>query len=172
MNFNDKKSIRTWAKERRKELDIDKLSYTLILNLKKSIEYQNAKNIMIFYPKKNEINLLELLNDNSKNFYLPKVNKENMVCCPYTKTDSLEESVFKTMEPITDAVSEKILDLIIVPALAVDKKNYRLGYGGGYYDRFLKKTYAKTIVCIPAELIVETIHPDAFDVPIDKVIYT
>ena len=48
----------------------------------------------------------------------------------YKESEYLENGVYANK--ITS-----IIDLIIVPALAVDKKNYRLGYGGGYYDRFL-----------------------------------
>ena len=82
---------------------------------------------------------------------------------------------FHTKEPIESNIYTP--DLVIVPALACDKNNCRLGYGKGFYDRFLgagvnmgvnKKL--KTIVCIPNALLVETIYPDKFDIPVDKVI--
>lgn len=164
-----KSTIRKWAKEERKKLDIESLSKNVIIKLQKTEEYQQAKNIMIFYPLKYEINLLKLLNDSTKSFYLPKINGEDLLCCPYAKGDELCESCFNTKEPISEQTNIPI-DLVIIPALAVDKNNYRLGYGGGFYDRFLAKVKSKTIVCISKQFIIDTIYPEKFDIQIDKII--
>ena len=83
---------------------------------------------------------------------------------------TMEKSCFKTKEPITNPVNKELLDLIIIPALAVDKNNYRLGYGGGYYDRFLIDMKAYKIVCVPNSFCVDTIYPNEFDIKIDKII--
>ena len=168
--FKNKQEIRNWIKEERKSLDIKALSMNLVEKIKITDEYKKAKNIMIFYPKEYEIDLLELLNDNSKNFYLPKINDKELLCCPYNLNDELCESCFKTKEPIKNPVSESILDLVIVPALAVDKNNYRLGYGGGFYDRFLKDLEIFKIVCLPKQFILETVFKEEHDIKIDMII--
>lgn len=160
-----KTALRKWAKEERKKYSCDSV---LIKTLIETEEYKQAKNIMIFYPLKDEVNLLPLLKDKTKNFYLPKIDGKNLLCCPYSEGDELCESCFKTQEPKTSNAINP--DLVIVPALAVDKNNYRLGYGGGFYDRFLAQQKCKTIVCIPHQLVVETVYPEEFDVPVDKVI--
>ena len=167
-----KQELRNLAKNERKKLDIETLSKDLVGKLKLTDEYINAKNIMIFYPKDNEINLLELLEDKSKNFYLPKINGENLLCCPYDLGDELCESCFKTKEPISEPTEKSLIDLIIVPALAVDKNNYRLGYGGGFYDRFLANVKCKKIICIPRELVFKTVLPENHDIKIEKIITT
>ena len=74
------------------------------------------------------------------------------------------------MEPCSNPVSPDIIDLVIVPALMVDKKGYRLGYGGGFYDRFLNKFKVKTITCIPEIFVVDSLPYDDFDVKIDEII--
>jgi 5-formyltetrahydrofolate cyclo-ligase len=56
--------------------------------------------------------------------------------CPYRIGDNLKKSEFGVLEPLSDNVDAKILDLVIVPALMADKMGYRLGYGGGFYDRY------------------------------------
>ena len=61
--------------------------------------------------------------------------------------------------------------MIIVPALVADKKNYRLGYGGGFYDRFLKENRnLKSILPIAQELVIEELPCEDFDEKVDIVI--
>ena len=148
-----KEELRKEIKAKRKLINID--CQMLVENLMKTQEYKRAKNIMIFYPLKYEVNLLSLLKDKTKKFYLPKIDGENLLCCPYGEGDELCVSCFKTFEPVTEAC---------------DKNNYRLGYGGGFYDRFLKNFRGKTAVCLPEELIVETVYPEAHDISVDLVI--
>jgi len=201
----NKQQLRIWAKEIRSTLDMEALSKKLVKKLSDTKEYKNAKNIMIFYPLKDEVNLLSLSDDEEKNFYLPKIDGENLLCCRFDKNTELCESCFHTKEPVISPSSGFLPpsplqgegfnntftpkgeglemndqepntftppDLVIVPALAVDKKNYRLGYGKGFYDRFLSQLSSdtKTIVCIPKELIVETIFPNEHDIPVDIII--
>lgn len=168
--ITSKTELRKWAKEERKKLDIESLSVELIKKLKSTSEYKQAKNIMIFYPLKSEVNLLKLLEDSTKNFYLPKIDGQNLLCCPYQDGDELCESCFRTKEPITSSVDKGLIDLVILPALAVDKNNYRLGYGGGFYDRFLEGANVVKIVCIPKEFIIKSISPEKHDIKIDKII--
>lgn len=178
----NKPQLRKWAKIKRSELDMDSLSLILAEKLKQTEEYKNANNIMIFYPLKDEVNLLSLLDDETKTFYLPKIDGDNLLCCKYKKGEPLCESSFHTMEPIAAPSPQPTPagrgsniftpDLVIVPALACDKNNCRLGYGKGFYDRFLRVNKIKSIVCIPKQLVVETIYPDEFDIPVDKVIMT
>ncbi len=165
-----KEELRKEIKAKRKLINID--CQMLVENLMKTQEYKRAKNIMIFYPLKDEVNLLSLLKDKTKKFYLPKIDGENLLCCPYGEGDELCVSCFKTFEPVTNACDKNIIDLVIVPALCCDKNNYRLGYGGGFYDRFFKDFRGKKVVCLPEELVVETVYPEAHDVPVDLIITT
>lgn len=157
---------------RAKYKNYDKSGYSelIIKKLKETELYKSAKNIMIYYPLKYEVNLLGLLNDCSKKFYLPKTDGKNLLCCPYSKDDKLCLSLYKTQEPKTKPCDKDTIDLVIVPALACDKNNYRLGYGGGFYDRFLKDFSGKKICCIPKVLILDTVCKENFDIPVDFVI--
>lgn len=166
----NKQQFRIKIKEERKKLLIQELSSILVEKLLQSEEYKQAKDIMLFYPLAYEINLLNLLKDESKNFYLPKIKNDTLLCCSYKNGEELCESCFKTKEPLSNPTDKSILDLIIVPALAVDKNNYRLGYGGGFYDRFLKDLDAFKMVCIPKEFVLDTVYPETHDVRMDKII--
>ena len=166
--MDNKQELRCWAKEKRKNISID--NNLLVKNLMQTEAYRNAKNILIFYPLKYEVNLLSLLKDKTKNFYLPKIDGESLLCCPFCDGDELCESCFKTLEPITKPCKKQMIDLVVVPALCCDKKNYRLGYGGGFYDRFLNDFCGTKIVCLPKNLLVDTVYPVVFDIPVDLVI--
>lgn len=165
-----KQNLRVQAKKIREGLDMNLISAKILDKIFALKQYQLAQNVMIFYPKSFEVNLLELLKDDTKNFFLPRVEGEDLVACPYNLGDELALSEFKVMEP-TSIPWEGVLDLIIVPALMVDEKNYRLGYGGGFYDRFLKtQKEVISITPIPSALVVKKLPTESFDQKIDMVV--
>lgn len=164
-----KTELRKKAKEIRKSLDIKNISHLICEEIRDLEDFKNAKNIMIFYPLKDEIDLLELLEED-KNFFLPRMSGLNLNVCPYKKGDKLEVKQFGVKEPKTHPVAPKSIDLIIVPALMADSKNYRLGYGKGFYDRLITKTNAKTVVALPKELFIEELPIEPHDKSVDIVI--
>ena len=167
--MNMKSDYRVFAKNIRKNLDIAGLSQSLVEKIRDDIDYQNSKNIMIYYPLPNEFDFRALINDD-KNFYLPKMFENTLVVCPYC--EELECGKYNIMEPCSEPVDSVILDYIIVPALLADNNKNRLGYGAGFYDRFLKTCKkAVKVVALPKDLIVENLPIDSFDVKMDKVIF-
>lgn len=163
--MDNKTDLRVTAKSIRKTLDIARLSDNAVNQIRQIKLYQNAQNVLIFHPMQYEISVLGLLKD-TKNFYLPKVCGNELLVCPYS--DKLEKSEFNVCEPCSNPVNADIIELAIVPALMADKDGYRLGYGGGFYDRFLSANpHIKTIVPIAKELYVEKLPRDEFDVKID-----
>ena len=165
-----KTDLRIRFKQERKTIDLELVSDFLTNELRKKDYYKNSKNILIFYPLKYEINVLKLLDDN-KNFYLPKVCNDKMLVCPYYKSDRLTLSNLKIKEPCTDPINPVELDLVVVPALSVDKFNYRLGYGGGFYDRFLEEyKNLKSVCLIHRKFVVERLPIESFDRKVDFII--
>ena len=168
--MDNKITLRKKAKDIRKNLDIDKISAKIVDNIRQTLLYKNSKNIMIFYPLENEINLLSLLEDD-KNFYLPKINGEELQVCPFDKNSNLELSRFKTKEPCVNPVDISSLDLVVTPSLMCDKTGYRLGYGGGFYDRFFKRIKnVKKIAVVTKNLMVEKLPIGVYDVKMDLII--
>lgn len=165
----DKTHLRIRFKEERKKINIDEISNSIVQNIRNSDFYKSSNHVMLFYPLRYEINLLPLMND-TKKFYFPKVNGENLLVCPCSEETIFKKSSLKINEPCSNPVSPEALDLIFVPALAVDRKNYRLGYGGGFYDRFLKNSKALSVVPICEDFIVESLPYEEFDIPVHKVI--
>ena len=167
-----KNTLRKIALEKRKTLDITSLSNVIISKLFDLKEYKLSKIIISYFPLKDEVSTLDCFNDNGKVWYLPRVNGDDIEICPYDK-NNLKPGHFNIMEPQTEAISDyNIIDLIIIPAAAVDKNGFRLGYGKGYYDRFLNKLpmrCVKVILC-PSVLVFDTIYPDSFDKNADIII--
>ena len=166
----DKNSLRKHAKEVRKNLFSEKANSIAIRSVQASELYKNSENILIFHPLKYEFNFLTLLND-PKNFFLPRVCDENLLICPFKKGDKLEKSNLNICEPCTNPILPANIDLAIVPALMGDKNGYRLGYGGGFYDRLLSEfPNIKTVTVVFKELFVENLPHNEFDIKIDKII--
>jgi len=167
--MNEKLKLRKYAKEIRKTFNLEELSISAVEKIKNEKCYLNSKNIMIYYPLREEINFLDLLND-KKNFYLPRVNRTELEPCKYSKGDTLVKSSLGVCEPVCPSSDVKDVEMIIVPALMIDENNYRLGYGGGYYDRFLAKNNIFSISIVPKELCIKNLPVETFDIPVNKVI--
>lgn len=161
--MTNKDDLRQKAKRIRETLDMENISESIVSNIRKTEVYNSAKRVMLFFPLKNEVDLRALLEDD-KEFYLPRVNGEELEVCRYKKGDELVMSEFKVLEPITSPVSKSIIDLVLVPALCVDEHCNRLGYGKGYYDRFLKDYKKMSIIVIPEELIFSDVCSEMHDI--------
>lgn len=166
--MKNKAELRIKIKEYRKALDIQTKSRIISGKIRISKVFQKSKNILLFYPTKYEVNLLDLISEN-KNFYFPKVKGHELLVCP--ACEEFEKSSFNIMEPCSKPVKPDIIDLVIVPALAVDKDNYRLGYGGGFYDRFLAEyNNLTTLTPIFKEFIFDELPKCDYDIKINYVI--
>ena len=94
-----------------------------------------------YYPYNYEIDILQILEKFEKKKFiitLPKIKKNSqMDFFQWSKNDPLSINRFGIPEPISKVV--KYPDVLLVPLLAFDKKFNRIGYGGGFYDRYIKK---------------------------------
>ena len=171
--MQDKTNLRKLAKDIRKTLDMGKISNEILQVFLCSDLYLKATNIAFYYPFGNELDLRDLLADDTKNYYLPKIEQDgNLTFHHYKKGDVLEQNKYGILEPISQTINPQILDIIIIPALMCDKNGYRLGYGGGYYDKFFaNNTFRGTkAVFVPNELLIEKLCNDGWDVPANVVL--
>lgn len=148
--LNKKQILRKKILQQRLSLNNDEVkirSEKVIKNLLSLKEFQISKNVMIYYPFKNEVDVLILIKlFKEKNFYFPAVNfeKKEIEIKKYDK--KFTKNKFGIYEPLGEVIlNREIIDLVIVPGIVFDLKCHRLGYGGGYYDRFLKSS--KKISC-------------------------
>ena len=131
------KIIKIRKKKFDKNLQINLGKFISLLKIDKS----NLKNIGGYYPSNYEIDdlaILDLLEKKNFKVSLPIIKKNNqMNFYSWSRNDPLKINKFGIPEP----VSSKILypDILLVPLVAFDSNLNRLGYGGGYYDRYIEK---------------------------------
>ena len=116
------------------------------INLDKFISFfkiniRNAKNIGGYYPSNYEIDdleILDLLEKKHFNISLPIINKNNqMNFFKWSKNDPLKINKFGIPEPVSSRIFYP--DILLVPLVGYDDNLNRLGYGGGFYDRYIEK---------------------------------
>ena len=141
----EKNKIRQKILEKRNNLsteEVEKKSDLIIQNLEKFIK--NAENIMIFMDMKNEVRITKLMKlYPEKSFFIPKItdskNRE-MKINKYKENELVLHKFGYYESSSSDFYNENIL---IVPAVVFDFEKNRIGFGGGYYDTFLKKVREK-----------------------------
>ena len=156
----------------------DKLIYDLFIN---SDLYKKAKDIFIYVSFGSEVSTHEIINkaiSDKKNIYVPKtdINKKEMIAVKINNFAELNVDNYGILEPIS-VDKEKIasdFDTIVMPGVAFDKEGNRIGYGGGYYDKYLEKNIfkAKKIALAYEEQILEKIETDYHDIKVDFIINT
>ena len=167
-----KKELRKYAKELRSSFDMKKVSEKIINNFLNNFVTSSEKpKIALYYPFGNEIDLTILLKNSDFDFYLPKVFCDNnMEFFGYKNGNELIINKYGIKEPKVCENSCYEFDAIIVPALMADKNFNRLGYGGGYYDRFLKKYKNLSYIFIPEKLLVSSLPVEENDIACDFIV--
>ena len=167
-----KQELRKIAKQIRKTLDIESISKNIQKSLLSLPEYCDVKNIFTYHSFVDEISTLGFFKDKGKNWFVPKIHNDNLLACEYC-SHALTKNKFGIKEPTTPIIeTNSKIDMIILPALMADKKGNRLGYGRGFYDRFLNSLSHSPlkILLIPEELLQEKIPCEEHDCTVDLII--
>ena len=113
--------------------------------------------------------LIDALLGLGKRVSLPHVEGDGMSAVPYRRGDVLRRGAFGVPEPAGQACGGDI-EVVIVPLLAVNSSGYRLGYGGGYYDRYLKGCTALKVGVAYDFQLTDEFKEDEWDEPLDMLI--
>lgn len=170
-----KDKLRKYAKNLRKKI-YQKESKEEIIHKKILNNYQinECRDILIYISMDFEVStikLIESLLKLNKNLYAPRLKNNNMEFYKFESIEELKMSKYNILEPISNIkyINNKNT-VAIIPGLLFDKDNNRLGYGGGYYDRYLKnKKIYKIGICF-STFLVDKIIIDKYDIKMDEVI--
>lgn len=178
-----KRALRNRILKLRAELDpgYKQQADTIIAEtLRRQPAYQRAKVIMFYVDFKGEVSTRELIDEAlslGKKVCVPltRPKTKELVVCRIDSLNDLVEGHYGVMEPVigeSEVLDPLEVDFVVNPGVAFDRKCNRLGYGGGYYDRFARRLSKDCLrYAIAYDLqIVDTIPLGYFDVPVDAVI--
>lgn len=142
--MEEKRNIRKEVLEARKripELMIEQRSGIICKELVQTEEYQKARSIWVYVSMPREVQtfpLIEAAWEDQKTVAVPKVvGSDTLQFVELTSYDQLEEGYFHVLEPSFGPRAEDDTALVVMPGVAFDLEGNRIGYGKGFYDRFL-----------------------------------
>lgn len=140
--------------------------------LERTAAFLMADKVLVYHSLPDELSTHAFLRKwgSKKRFFLPRVNGVNLDILPYDES-RLELGSFHIEEPTgNDTVSPEEIDLIVVPAVAYDRRGNRLGRGKGFYDRLLAEARAIKVGVGYEFQLIDEIPAEPHDVPMDYVI--
>lgn len=170
-----KSKLRALVKKRVKAISLAQKEKRATALLRAVWEYplfKQAQNVMLFWPLPDEINTIPLVEHAhavGKNVFLPVVVGNDLVIKPYNPA-TMQPGAFGILEPQGESVSPAQLDLMVVPGVAFDTANNRMGRGKGFYDRLLSQCTAHTLGVGYAEQLYLAIPTEPHDMPLNHVI--
>jgi len=172
----NKQILRNKYKEIRKNIknkeEQDDIIFNKIINLE---EYKQSYLILAYVSLKDEVDTIELIKYSlkiGKRVAVPKCEGDDIEFYYINSLEDLEEASFGILEPkINEVVKDFYNSICIIPGIAFDKQNNRIGYGKGFYDRFLENYHGIKIGLTYKECICDKIDVSENDVKMDKVIF-
>lgn len=174
----DKKALRSQIKEQKRQMtahQIESASQRLTELFVATEQYRQAKTVYGYLPYNQEVRTTGLLQhalQEGKRVAVPKIYGDEMRFIYLDDLSLVEKSSFGIPEPIADEpVADDPTALVLMPGLAFTKRGDRMGYGGGYYDKFLaNEPHHPTVALCYDFQIVDRIPTDDHDIPVDIVL--
>ena len=138
--------------------------------------YKNAKTIYGYLPYNQEVRTVAMLEQamkDGKRVAVPKCYGDEMRFIYMDDLSKVEKGYANIPEPIADEpVADDETALVLMPGLAFDPQGHRIGYGGGFYDKFLAKepNHPTLALCYDFQMV-EHLETEKFDIPVDTVLW-
>lgn len=177
----ERKRVRTETLRRREALISEeraRLSQCIVNAALRWIQREGFDSVMLYLSMRSEVETTDLLEG--------LLNSGKQICAPVINTEQVKLTPRRIQNPNTELIRHRYgmlepndacpifptehLQLIVVPGIAFDQKGYRLGYGKGFYDRFLTKCPHAIPIGLAYQIqIVEDTFPQAWDVPVQHI---
>jgi 5-formyltetrahydrofolate cyclo-ligase len=179
--IDNKESLRKRILAQRKNLS----SYEVFIkswfaqeNLIRSVQFSKCETIGVYYPILNEVQTFRIINKSisgNKKICIPKLLNNEITFYSITSLINLIAGKYNIKEPIVHENNEcKKIDTVIIPGVVFDRLGNRIGYGKGYYDKFLKRFSRENVILIGLgydfQLISDIIMHEPHDVKLDALI--
>lgn len=175
----NKQELRRAIRERKRAMsdaDISRRSAILAEKFLQTEAYKAAKTIYGYLPYNQEVRTVPILQQallDGKQVAVPKVYGEDMKFIYLDDLSKVSKGYAGIPEPIADApVAQDETALVLMPGLAFDRAGHRIGYGGGFYDKFLaREPHHPTVALCYDFQVLEQLETQEFDIPVDAVIW-
>ena len=175
----DKKALRQKIKEQKRamtEEEIVAASNRLAEQFFASEQYANAQTIYGYLPYNQEVRTTPMLQkalDDGKKIAVPKVYGDQMRFIYLDDLSLVEKGYCGIPEPPFDEpVADDPTALVLMPGLAFDAEGHRIGYGGGFYDKFLMEEPGHPTIALCYEFqMLPHLETEEFDIPVDCVLF-
>ncbi|EHO51183.1 5-formyltetrahydrofolate cyclo-ligase [Lentilactobacillus kisonensis] len=158
--------------------DAEEIANSLYSRLYSDPDYLNSQTIGITLSMPGELDtapIIDQAHHNGKRIAIPRTLPHRQMAFVLLEPDTeLVKTAFGTTEPTSGEIVDKAdLEMLIVPGLAFSKNHYRVGYGGGFYDRYLADFAGESLALVlPPQLFeVPTWPVESHDILMDKIIY-
>lgn len=175
----DKKALRKAIREQKRAMtpqEIQRRSAALAELLCRSSLYQEARTLYGYLPYNQEVRTVPILERalrDGKQVAVPKVYGDTMRFIRLDDLSQIAPGYSGIPEPIADGpVAEDKTALVLMPGLAFDPQGHRIGYGGGFYDRFLaaEPDHPTVALCYDFQLL-PRLDTEEHDIPVDLVLW-
>lgn len=175
----DKKMLRAQIRQKKRAMspmEIEEKSRILSEKFLKTDAYRQAKTIYGYLPYNQEVRTVPILQkalEDGKQVAVPKVYGDEMRFIVLTDLQQVEIGYCGIPEPVEDTpVAEDPTALVLMPGLAFDKAGHRVGYGGGFYDKFLASEPGHPTVALCYDFqVFDQLETEEFDIPVDMVVW-
>ena len=170
-----RKAIRA-RKRAMTEEEIERRSRSLCQKFLESDAYRACRTLYGYLPYNQEVRTVPILAQalaDGKQVAVPKVYGDDMKFIVLAALTQVSKGYAGIPEPIADApVAEDETALVLMPGLAFDPQGHRIGYGGGFYDKFLSRepNHPTLALCYEFQMV-EHLETEEFDIPVDTVIW-
>jgi 5-formyltetrahydrofolate cyclo-ligase len=175
----DKKQLRREIREKKRamtEAEIQEKSRRLGELFADSRLYRSAKTIYGYLPYNQEVRTVPMLEKaiaDGKKVAVPKVYGDEMKFIYLDDLSAVEKGYAGIPEPVADGpVADDETALVLMPGLAFDRDGHRIGYGGGFYDKFLAQepNHPTLALCYDFQMLPK-LQTEEFDIPVDQVLW-
>ena len=175
----DKKELRRYIREKKRamtETEIEEKSRRLGELFLATEAYRNADTIYGYLPYNQEVRTVPMLEQalrDGKRVAVPKCYGDEMRFIYLTDLTRVEKGYAGIPEPVEDGpVAHDRTALVLMPGLAFDREGHRIGYGGGFYDKFLasEPEHPTLALCYDFQMLPH-LETEAFDIPVDCVLW-
>ena len=175
----DKKELRSMIRARKRAMTEEEIvtkSAALGKLFRETAQYKAARSIYFYLPYNQEVRTVPMLEQallDGKKVAVPKVYGDEMRFLYITDLSRIEKGYSGIPEPVDDGpVADDPTALVLMPGLAFDSQGHRIGYGGGFYDKFLSREQEHPTVALCYDFqMLPKLETEEFDIPVDLVLW-